>query len=102
MSWRNKMDVDRFRQELAELVTRHGGQLVAPVEIDNNDALHHEHYVHPVPEMRGLHMFSAFREVQPIRIKVSIDVAAPGDWTHGINYTPMHSIPYNDAQPSLF
>ena len=85
------MNVERFQQELAELVKRHGGQLVTPVEIKHVGDPYEEHYVHPVPEMRGLHMFSAIREVQPIRIKVSIDMAAIGVWRYSSNYPPKHS-----------
>jgi hypothetical protein len=84
------MDVKRFQQELAELVARHGGRLSEPAEIEIDDTPRKEHYVHPLPEMRGLHMFTAVRDVQLIRIKVFVEADAAGVWQHGINDIPMH------------
>lgn len=96
------MDVERFKQELAELVNRHGAQLVEPVEISNVSTLYHEYYTHPVPEMRGLHMFGAVREIQPVQLKISIEMDRASDWKHSVNYTPMSSDLFLEKQETLF
>lgn len=96
------MDVKRFQQELSELVKRHGGQLVEPVEVINASAPYQEFYTHPVPEMRGLHMFGAVREVQPVQLKISIEMDAEGAWRHSINYTPVTPDIFEDQRCAWF
>lgn len=79
------MDMKLFRKELEELAARYGFQVIEPVEVELAGAIKEEHYIHPNVEMRGLEMFRAVREVQPVHLKINIEAIKAGPWRHSSN-----------------
>ena len=79
------MEMKLFRKELDELARRYGFQVSEPVEVEIAGAVKDEHYIHPNAEMRGLEMFKAVREVQPVRLKINIEANRTGPWRHSSN-----------------